>query len=98
MDLKQMMNLDEGEIDQVHAALDEGRKIEAIKRVREMSGADLETAKQAVEMIERVRLGRDGSDEASGHAAVSKSSGCGSVFLVGAVASLWWLVSSLSGG
>ena len=96
--MKQLLNLDEAEIEQVHAALDAGRKIEAIKMVREMSGSDLKTAKEAVEMVQRVRLKQNPAAASEGHSAVRKSSGCGSVLLVGAVTSLWWLASLVSGG
>lgn len=38
-------------LDQVHALLREGKKIQAIKAYRESTGADLKDAKEAVERI-----------------------------------------------
>jgi ribosomal protein L7/L12 len=38
---------------EVHRLLDQGRKIEAIKRVRELTGAGLKAAKDAVEAVEQ---------------------------------------------
>ena len=45
-------------LDQINHAIDGNRKIEAIKIFREVTGAGLKDAKDAVEMMERHRLGR----------------------------------------
>lgn len=97
MDIKELANLDPEVIDQIYAALEQGRKIEAIKLLREATGVDLKTAKETVEMVERVRFERSARDESAGHAAVKRSSGCGSVLLLGSLASLWWVASLVSG-
>ena len=98
MDIKELTSLDPEDVERIHEALDAGRKIEAIKILREASGVDLKTAKETVEMVERLRPRGGATDGSAGHAAVSKSSGCGSVLLLGAVGSLWWMASILSGG
>lgn len=98
MELSDFANLDQELIDEIHSSLEQGRKIEAIKRLREATGVDLKTAKQAVEMVERVRVRKGSGDGTAGHAAVSRSSGCGSVLLLGAIASAVWVASVVVGG
>jgi ribosomal protein L7/L12 len=47
------MNLSDEFRDEIRSLLDGGRKIDAIRRYREETGADLKQAKDAVEAIER---------------------------------------------
>jgi len=47
--------------DEVLAAVDGGRKIEAIKRLREETGLDLKDAKQAIDALARERRGEPGA-------------------------------------
>lgn len=52
-----VLRLDSATLSEVQDLVRRGKKIEAIKLYRERSGADLRTAKEAVEHLERQPLG-----------------------------------------
>lgn len=56
----QELEIDSAILAEVRALADQGRKIEAIARLREATGLDLARAKDIVESLERLRADRPG--------------------------------------